>query len=152
MRTKTSRAGKQPVAAVTSARMKAVRQRDTAPEQAVRKVLREIGASYRVCPRDLPGRPDIANKAKAWCVFVHGCFWHGHEGCALARLPKNNHTWWSSKIEANRERDLRKESSMRSLGFRIAVIWQCELRDVEVVRRTLSELVTPPGRRRARRS
>ncbi len=152
MRTKTSRIGKEPVAAVTTARMKSVRQRDTAPEQAVRKLLRELGASYRVCPRDLPGRPDIANKSKSWCVFVHGCFWHGHEECPLARLPKSNSAWWTTKIEANRERDLRKEASMQSLGFRVAVIWQCELKNAEQIRRTLSKLVAPDGRRRATRS
>jgi DNA mismatch endonuclease (patch repair protein) len=107
--------------------MKSVRQRDTEPELAVRRLLHACGARFRVCPPDLPGRPDIANKARRWCVFVHGCFWHGHAGCALARLPRTNKTFWTDKIAANKARDGRKASEMRALGFRVAVVWQCEL-------------------------
>ncbi len=111
----------------TSDRMRSVRRRDTAPELAVRKLLHRLGARYRVCPRDLPGRPDVANKSRRWCIFVHGCFWHGHEGCHLARLPKTNRAWWRSKLAANRARDARKEQAMKDLGFRVEVVWQCEL-------------------------
>jgi DNA mismatch endonuclease (patch repair protein) len=129
------------VAPETTARMKAVRQRDTSPERAVRSLLFRLGVRYRICPRDLPGRPDIVNKSRRWCIFVHGCFWHGHESCALARLPRTNRSWWASKIAANRMRDARKEEGMRSLGFRIAVVWQCELRDERQLTRRLAALV-----------
>ena len=115
--------------AETTARMKAVRQRDTAPELAVRRLVHGLGVRYRVCPRDLPGRPDLVNKSKGWCIFVHGCFWHGHEGCVLARLPRTNTKWWQEKITANKARDARKEEAMRALGFRVEVVWQCELAD-----------------------
>lgn len=107
--------------------MKAVRQSGTAPEIQVRRLLHRLGARFRVCPRDLPGRPDIVNKSRRWCVFVHGCFWHGHRSCALARLPRTNRDWWRKKIAANRNRDAKKEAAMRDLGFRVVVVWQCEL-------------------------
>jgi DNA mismatch endonuclease, patch repair protein len=114
--------------AATSVRMRAVRQRDTAPEVQVRALLHGAGVRFRACPVDLPGRPDIANKSRRWCVFVHGCFWHGHVGCKLARLPKTNRGWWRAKIGKNRLRDRRKEKAMRALGFRVAVVWSCELK------------------------
>lgn len=121
--------------------MKAVRQRDTAPERAVRNVLREIGVRYRICPADLPGRPDIANKKNRWCVFVHGCFWHGHQSCSLARLPKTNRAWWREKIRANRERDARKVKALRALGFKVTVVWQCQLHAPDRLARRLRGLV-----------
>jgi DNA mismatch endonuclease (patch repair protein) len=125
--------------------MKAVRQRDTAPERAVRSLLHRLGVRYRVCPDDLPGRPDIANKSQRWCIFVHGCFWHGHESCTLARLPKTNHHWWSEKISANKARDARKEDAMRALGFTVAVVWQCEIEDERRLARRLSGLAARRG-------
>jgi DNA mismatch endonuclease (patch repair protein) len=122
--------------------MKAVRQRDTAPELAVRKLLHRQGIRFRVCPADLPGRPDIVNRSRRWCIFVHGCFWHGHRSCALASLPKTNRRWWTEKIDANRMRDARKEDAMRALGFRVAVVWQCELADERSLERRLGRFVT----------
>jgi DNA mismatch endonuclease (patch repair protein) len=121
--------------------MKAVRQRDTEPEMKVRRLLYSLGARFRLCPRDLPGRPDIANKKKKWCVFVHGCFWHGHEGCVLSRLPRTNTSFWTQKIAANTARDERKETAMIKLGFRICIVWQCELSDETRIVRGLSKLV-----------
>lgn len=123
--------------------MKAVRQRDTAPEKAVRILLHRLGARYRICPSDLPGRPDIANKARRWCVFVHGCFWHGHASCPRARLPKTNHRWWREKIAANRARDAHKEKALRALGFRVDVVWQCELDHEPRLARRLSKFALP---------
>jgi DNA mismatch endonuclease Vsr len=125
----------------TSKRMKAVRQRDTAPEMEVRRLLFRLGARFRVCPRDLPGRPDIANKSRQWCVFVHGCFWHGHRSCALARLPRTNNAWWQEKISANRKRDARKAAAMQRLGFRVVVVWQCELLDERAVTTRLLSVI-----------
>jgi DNA mismatch endonuclease, patch repair protein len=113
--------------AVTSARMRKVRQTNTAPEQSVRRLLRELGVGYRIAPRDLPGRPDIANKANRWAIFVHGCFWHGHDNCSLATVPKTNTQWWTDKISANQERDARKEGTLGALGYRVCVVWQCEI-------------------------
>lgn len=113
--------------------MKGIRQRDTAPEIELRSILHAQGLRFRACPKDLPGRPDIANKARRWAIFVHGCFWHGHRGCKLAQLPKTNTEWWVAKIGANRKRDAKKVRAMRALGFRVETVWQCELKNEQRV-------------------
>jgi DNA mismatch endonuclease (patch repair protein) len=110
-------------------------------------MLFQLGARFRLCPRDLPGTPDIANKSKQWCIFVHGCFWHGHRGCSYATTPRTNRAWWNAKITANRARDARKERAMRKLGFRVATVWQCELRDQETLSRRLARFVALAARR-----
>jgi len=117
--------------------MRRVRQRDTQPEQAVRGLLRSLGWRYRVCPSRLPGRPDIANQRHQWAIFVHGCFWHGHAGCRLAKIPARNATFWRSKFDANRQRDARKTAALGDRGFKVLVVWQCELRDEGLLARRL---------------
>src|SRR5262245_48778270 len=82
----------------TSARMRRVRQKDTWPEVQLRRMLWSRGVRFRTNNRDLPGSPDIANRTKRWAVFVHGCFWHGHDGCARSRLPKRNARLWADKV------------------------------------------------------
>jgi len=115
--------------------MRAVRQRGTTAERAVQVVLRDLGARYRVNHAGLPGHPDFANRSRGWAIFVHGCFWHGHRHCrktkggARGRVPASNSAAWESKLEANRERDARKERALRDLGLRVLTIWECELRD-----------------------
>lgn len=109
--------------------MQRVRQRDTAPEVAVRRFLHAHGVRYRVCPSGVPGRPDLLNKSAGWALFVHGCFWHGHTRCALSRLPRTNRSFWREKIAANRARDRRKERELMRLGYEVHTIWQCEIAD-----------------------
>jgi DNA mismatch endonuclease (patch repair protein) len=120
--------------------MRRVRQRDTAPELAVRRQLSKLGVRYRICPRDLPGRPDLANKTRRWAVFVHGCFWHHHARCRLATVPASNRAFWTTKFEANRSRDARKVKALQSLGFRVFVVWQCQLSTPLAVTRLASIL------------
>lgn len=120
--------------------MKAVRRRDTKPEVVARSILWNAGARFRLCPSDLPGTPDIANKRARWVVFVHGCFWHGHRNCPLATMPKSNRAFWEEKLAANRRRDARKATALRRLGYRVLVLWQCELRDSEAVLRRFSRV------------
>src|SRR5262249_22153551 len=84
------------------------------------------GARFTTHNRDLPGSPDLANRSKGWSVFVHGCFWHGHEGCKKATVPKRNNAFWKKKIADNRARDVRKEAALRQLGHDVIVVWQCE--------------------------
>lgn len=115
--------------AEVSARMRSVRVRDTVPEIAVRKLLHSLGVRFRVRPTNLPGRPDVTNRSKRWCLFVHGCFWHGHD-CWRGRLPKKNVSFWRQKIDSNRERDARTNNILQAQGFRVLTIWQCELDDV----------------------
>lgn len=124
-------------------RMGRIRQRDTAPELVVRRFLSSRGIHYRVCPPTTPGRPDLANKSARWALFVHGCFWHGHPGCVLARLPKSNVSFWTKKIDDNRARDARKERELERLGYHVYTVWQCELEDsarLERLARTLRRM------------
>lgn len=112
-----------------SALMGRMRQQGTAPERAVRRLLWSLGGRYRVNVDSLPGRPDIANKKKRRAIFVHGCYWHHHEGCARAGLPTRNREFWQAKFMKNRSRDAEKEEDLRRAGFDVLVIWECELED-----------------------
>ena len=114
-------------AETVSRRMSRVQSRDTAPELLVRTLVYGMGHRYRLGNRDLPGSPDLANRARAWAIFVHGCFWHAHEGCRLAGAPKVNPSYWLPKLEGNRRRDVQAVRALRRGGFRVLVVWQCEL-------------------------
>jgi DNA mismatch endonuclease (patch repair protein) len=113
--------------------MQAVGRQDTPLEQAVRKALFEQGCRFRTNVRALPGTPDVANRTKKWAVFVHGCFWHGHRRCRKTkggprgRVPETNRDWWQKKLIANRRRDLRNVKKLRSLGYSVLVIWECQV-------------------------
>ncbi len=124
-----------------------VRRTRTAAEEQVAHLLRAAGLHYRRNVRGLPGSPDFANRTKRWAIFVNGCFWHRHTGCARATVPKNNRAFWVEKFAANRRRDAAKIRSLRALGFHVLVIWECELdrsadRLARLARR-LSEAVRP---------
>lgn len=119
----------------------------TGPELKVAALLSEIGVRFRFGGSGLPGSPDLANKSRKWAIFVHGCFWHGHPGCAAARLPKRNHALWLLKVRDNRKRDRRKLRELGDLGFRTFVVWGCELRDGQdthrAVRSRIARFVRP---------
>jgi DNA mismatch endonuclease, patch repair protein len=123
-----------------SARMRSVKVRHTAPELAVRRLLHALGVRFRVRPTNLPGRPDITNVGKRWCIFVHGCYWHGHS-CWRGRLPKVNVAFWRKKISSNKERDKFKIKALRHQGFRVLVVWQCELDNAPVLQHRLARFV-----------
>lgn len=108
--------------------MSGIRGRDTRPELLVRRYLHGIGFRFRLDARDLPGRPDIVLPRWRVAVFIHGCFWHGHTGCGLFRIPKTRTQWWSAKIAANAARDETALRRLRDLGWRVAVVWECALR------------------------
>jgi len=120
-----------------SRRMAAVRPVDTKPEFVVRRLVHGMGYRYRLHRRDLPGTPDLVFPARRAVVFVHGCFWHRHEGCALARIPKSRVEFWTQKLEGNRERDTRKLKELRAAGWRVLVIWECELKNSKTLARRL---------------
>lgn len=115
--------------AATRARMSRQPQRGTAPELAVRAVLRDLGHGYRVNATGLPGSPDLANMSRGWVIFVHGCFWHQHAGCARATVPKRNREWWQAKLERNRCRDQEKVLRLEQLGYDVLVLWECMTKD-----------------------
>ena len=121
----------------TSARMGLVRQKGTRPELMVRRLLAELGHRYRLTNRDLTGSPDIANRQKAWAVFVHGCFWHRH-GCKATTTPARNREFWEAKFARNVARDRRSVEALEAAGFKVIVIWECQTKQGdEVVRQQL---------------
>ncbi|MEM6538861.1 MAG: very short patch repair endonuclease [Pseudomonadota bacterium] len=106
--------------------MQAVKSKDTKPEMIVRRCLYAMGYRYRLHRKDLPGKPDIAFIGRRKAIFVHGCFWHWH-GCAKGRLPKSRLDYWRPKLEENVNRDKTKLAEIEALGWKVLVIWQCEL-------------------------
>lgn len=107
-----------------------VRSRDTKPEMMVRRMVHAMGYRYRLHAKDLPGKPDLVFRSRRKVVFVHGCFWHRHPECALARLPKSREDFWLPKLDANRRRDMKNERALRDAGWGVLTIWECELGDV----------------------
>jgi DNA mismatch endonuclease (patch repair protein) len=124
-----------------SAVMRAVKARDTGPERIVRKLAWAIRPGYRLDARELPGRPDLVWRRTRRAVFVHGCFWHGHDCARGARAPKANAAYWSAKIARNRARDARVLDALRDAGWKTLTIWECELRDEARVQRTLDRFL-----------
>jgi DNA mismatch endonuclease (patch repair protein) len=114
-----------------SAVMRAVRARDTGPERRVRALLRKIAPGYRLQHRGLPGTPDVAYIGRRLTIFVHGCFWHGHDCPRGARAPKTNAEYWSSKIARNVARDARIGAELEARGWRVLIVWECELKNPE---------------------
>jgi len=123
-----------------SALMAAVRQTGTTAELTVRRIARSLGIRYTLSNRDLPGSPDLANRSRRFAVLVHGCFWHRHADCAKTTTPRRNRSFWLDKFDANMRRDARTVSELRRLGYRVIVIWECEVSDQERVARRLRPL------------
>ncbi len=120
--------------------MAAVHSKDTGPEMLVRRYLWSKGMRYRVHAADLPGRPDIAVRRHKLAIFVHGCFWHGHEGCPRGRLPKSRLDYWGPKIEANKKRDAAIAEQLRREGWHQIIIWGCQLRTKQAAATALPQL------------
>ncbi|MEK9211850.1 very short patch repair endonuclease [Sphingomonas sp. 2378] len=112
-----------------SANMRRIRSRNTKPELLVRRVLHRAGYRFRLHCSNLPGSPDIILPRWRTAIFVHGCFWHGHEGCRRAKLPSTRTDFWTAKIERNRARDQAAVEALSMLGFGIVTLWECELKD-----------------------
>ena len=120
-----------------SATMRAVKSRDTSAERAVRAILHGLAPGYRLNRADLPGKPDIVYGRRKLAIFVHGCFWHGHDCARGARMPKTNADYWRGKIARNRARDARTLAELASLGWRTLVIYECELKEPAALRARL---------------
>ena len=114
-----------------SAVMRRVKGRDTGPELTVRRILRTAGIGYRLGGVGLPGRPDLVMKGRRTVVFVHGCFWHGHDCPRGARAPKANAAYWSGKIDRNRVRDAAAQAALEADGWRVVTVWECAMKDPE---------------------
>jgi DNA mismatch endonuclease (patch repair protein) len=117
--------------------MARIRSTDTQPEKQVRSLLHRLGFRFRLHAKNLPGRPDIVLAKHATVVLVHGCFWHRHDCPRGASQPKTRPEYWSAKLAANVERDIKNKRALQRLGWRTLVVWECELRDPDRVRRRL---------------
>jgi DNA mismatch endonuclease (patch repair protein) len=120
--------------------MRQVKGRNTKPEMLVRRFLHSLGFRFRVYDKKLPCHPDIVLKKYKVVIFVNGCFWHGHENCKYFRLPKSNVEFWKNKIQTNIKRDEFCNKQLKALGWRVIVIWECELKG-EKKQETLTQLV-----------
>ena len=120
--------------------MAAIKGRDTKPEILVRKFLWSHGFRYRLNHPRLPGKPDIVLRKYRTCIFVNGCFWHGHEGCKYYVVPKSNTKFWQDKILRNQQRDLEVMHELAEMGWHTIVVWECELKPA-VREQTLESLV-----------
>jgi len=121
--------------------MSLVQHTRTAPEEKVASLLRKLKIRYTRNAKSLPGSPDFLVKSAKMVIFVHGCFWHGHSNCKLARCPKTNRKFWELKVVDNRKRDRRKERLLRKQGWHVMTIWQCKLRNTELVVNRLKRML-----------
>ena len=122
-----------------SATMRAVKSRDTGPELALRALLHQLRPGYRLHRADLPGKPDVAYGRDRLAIFMHGCFWHGHDCARGARAPKTNAPYWRDKIARNRARDAENTQALQALGWRALTVFECELRDRAALTARLAE-------------
>jgi DNA mismatch endonuclease (patch repair protein) len=124
-----------------SAVMRRVKGRDTTPELKVRRALTKLGARYRLHRKDLPGHPDIVLPGRKLALFVHGCFWHGHDCARGARVPKQNRDYWVAKVGRNVARDSRTAEALTAQGWRVETLWECELKDAAALEDRLRTLL-----------
>ncbi|HEX7758011.1 MAG TPA: DNA mismatch endonuclease Vsr [Caulobacteraceae bacterium] len=117
-----------------SAVMRRVKSTNTTPELKVRRLLTSLGARYRLHRADLAGKPDIVMPGRKLAIFVHGCFWHGHDCPRGARVPKANRDYWLSKVGRNRARDMASRTALETKGWRVETVWECELKDEAALR------------------
>lgn len=121
---------------VTRSRMMAgIRGRDTRPELRVRRYLHAAGLRFQLDATGIPGRPDVVFRGRRIALFVHGCFWHQHEGCRFATMPLTRAEFWTSKFESNKARDARVTGQLHDMGWMVLTIWECETRDIEALDR-----------------
>lgn len=111
--------------------MSRVRSKDTKPEMIVRRMIHGMGYRYRLHQKSLPGKPDLVFSSRRKIIFIHGCFWHRHQQCSFARLPKSHLDYWLPKLDGNLERDNSNCENLRKQGWDVMVLWECELLDKE---------------------
>lgn len=117
--------------------MSRVHSKSSRPEMLVRRLVFSEGYRYRLHDRKLPGCPDLVFRGRGKVILVHGCFWHRHANCALARMPKSRLDFWEPKLTANAERDARNKKLLAREGWKVLTIWECQLKDTERLKRTI---------------
>ncbi len=125
--------------------MARVRSKDTGPERTVRSLLHRLGYRFRLHRRDLPGVPDLTLPKYRTVVFVHGCFWLQHKGCKAAERPASNRAYWDAKLDRNATRDAVNGKRLRALGWRVAVVWECQLKQPDRLAARLRKILVIPG-------
>ena len=135
-----------PVTSARSTNMAKVRGKDTKPEMAVRRAAYALGLRFRLHRRDLPGTPDLIFPKRKTAIFVHGCFWHRHEGCSKAGAPKTRAAFWQAKFDRNVARDARNADALRATGWTVGTIWECDTRDPEKLSDQLRGIFNLPHR------
>lgn len=126
-----------------SAVMARVKGRDTKPELKVRRLAHALGYRFRLHRRDLPGSPDLVFPGRRAVIFVHGCFWHGHDCARGARTPKQNAAYWTAKIARNRTRDQNAARALEAEGWRVMTVWECEIKDAQALSARLDRFLAP---------
>ena len=126
-----------------SALMARIHGKDTGPEMIVRRLLHSLGYRFRLHSRDLPGRPDIVFRSRRVAVFVHGCFWHRHD-CGLAYMPKTRLQFWREKFDRNVKRDQEVKKKLKAAGWRVTIVWECELEQLSALSARLIKSLGPP--------
>lgn len=126
--------------------MRAIRKKDTGPELAVRRALHRMGYRFRLHRRDLPGSPDIVLPRHGAVILVHGCFWHQHVGCRHGTVPRVRQDYWIPKLTRNVERDAQARAALEALGWRVLVLWECEIGDADALADQLSRFLVGSGR------
>jgi DNA mismatch endonuclease (patch repair protein) len=128
-----------------SENMRRINSRGTKPELAVRRLAYSLGYRYRLHRKDLPGKPDLVFGPRRKVVFVHGCFWHRHDDpvCPDGRTPRSNEGYWLPKLARNKERDGANIGALEAAGWRVLVIWECEMRNVEALKARLVAFIGP---------
>jgi DNA mismatch endonuclease (patch repair protein) len=117
--------------------MSRVREKNTSPEFKVRSLIHRLGFRFRLHRKDLPGKPDIVFPTRKKVIFVHGCFWHGHDCARGHRVPKTNSEYWVEKIHRNTKRDAKHQTELKALGWDVLVIWECKIGNPEIVSRKI---------------
>ena len=128
--------------------MRAVKGRDTSLEMTIRRLIYSMGYRYRLHRKDLPGTPDLVFSSRRSVLFLNGCFWHGHDCKRGARVPKTNVDYWRNKIARNISRDMQNQAALQAQGWRVLVIWECQIKDESALKRRLLAFLGPPGRNR----
>lgn len=128
-----------------SERMALVKSKNTRPEKIVRHLIDRLEFKYHLHGTELPGRPDFVFSRRHKAIFVHGCFWHRHRGCKLARIPKSRVRFWTEKLEGNKRRDARNLARIRRLGWSSLVVWECQLAKPELLSRRIKRFLTIGG-------
>ncbi len=121
--------------------MRAVKSHDTGPEMVVRHMVHAMGCRYRLHRKDLPGKPDLVFASRKKIIFVHGCFWHGHDCARGARIPKSNRDYWETKIKRNIDRDRKVAMALSENGWGVLTVWECELKERDELRDRISRFL-----------